>query len=1132
MQDLGLCKVQVHAWAKPKLTPAANKSGAGKQILRIMKLTAIIILAACLQVSAKGYSQRITLSVKDAPLEQVFKSIEKQSGFYFNYVHEMIKKAQPVTIQVKDASLEEVLVTCFKGQPLDYTIVNGDKIVIIRERKQVVFRKVEKQDQKLPIDVNGKVTDESGAPLVGANVIEKGTHHGTTTNVEGVFVLKGVDGNGTLEISYIGYQTLTIAINNRTSIVISIKQDEASLQEVVINKGYYNEQKKFSTGNVTTIKATDIEKQPVNNPMLALAGRVPGLFITQANGLPGSAITVRIQGQNSIRQTGNDPLYIIDGIPYSSQFLPGLGGVLGTSGNSNANGSPLSLINPSDIESIEVLKDADATAIYGSRAANGAILITTKKGKAGKTSVDLNMQYGWAKVTRKMDLLNTRQYLDMRYEALNNDNKSPDPNSDYDLTFWDSTRYTDWQEKLIGNVAKYSDVQTTFSGGNANTQFLVSGTYHKETTVFPGAFSDQKASVRFSINNTSSSQRFRLQLSGMYLFDNNRLSGEDLTINAIRLAPDAPALYNDDGTLNWQINASGSSTWTNPLANLYNTYQTKSNNLLSNAILSYRILRNFDVKCNFGYTNLTSNEIQAYPLISSAPEFRSSTLRSGAYANNVINSWLLEPQFLYKLVIGKGQIDALIGASFLQNNSKGQKINGLGYNSDYVINDIKSAATLVAEGSTDLVYKYNAVFGRINYRLRDKYLVNFTGRRDGSSRFGSSNRFHNFGALGLAWIFSKENIFQRLEHFLSFGKIRGSYGTTGNDQIGDYQFLDLYAPVTPQVAYQGATGLVPRNLPNSYLQWEETKKIQLGIDLGFFNDRLLLSIDYNKNRSSNQLLGYALPRITGFTSITKNFPATVQNTGLEITVNSSNIVSKNFTWSSSINLTIPKNKLVSFPDLATSSYSTLLVIGQPLFPTKVFHFIGVDPSLGTYQFADSNGNATFSPNSQTDKKVLVNSFPEFYGGVQNKIRFKGFELDIFFQFVKQKGQNYNFGFIPGYNGINQPTTVLGRWQKAGDNTSIQKYNSNFSLYSQYSNAANFSDAAWSDASFVRLKTISLSWQLPEQINRRTRLRYSRVFIHGQNLLTITNFKGLDPENLSTSSLPPLRILTIGIQIGL
>jgi TonB-dependent starch-binding outer membrane protein SusC len=1119
------------------------------KLLRIMRLTAIILLTACITASAGSKAQTIKLDVKDAPLEKVFAQIKKQSGYSFVYYKDDLPKGEKITLRLTSSNIEEVLQQVLKGQPLSYTIV--DKTVVIKQKSpNADDHSLTTSNSPLTtslIDITGKVTDADGNPLAGASVKVKGTSNGTTTNNDGVFVLKRVDENATLEISFVGYETYTVAVNNKSSIIASLKLKPESLNEVVINKGYYTEKQKFSVGNVGKVTSKEIEKQPVQNPLLALQGRVPGLIVTQNSGVPGGGITVRVQGQNSI-DNGNDPLIIIDGIPYPSQLSPvgSQDAVLGTSAGitgPGTNGNPLNFINPLDIESVEVLKDADATAIYGSRAANGALLITTKKGRNGKARLDVNVQQGWGKVTRTMKMLNRRQYLDMRYEAFKNDGvdvSTLTQNSrTWDLTVWDTTRYTDWQKVLIGRTAKYTNVNTSVSGGNSGMQYLVSGTYHKESTVFLGDFADQKASMHFNLN-TSSNQRFYLQFSGSYMFDDNKLPGIDLTRDANLLEPIAPALLNPDGSLNWAPRSNGNSTWEiHPLANvLYSNYQNKTHNLVSNLQLNYSIVKGLDVKTSFGYTYLQSNDFTSIPLISQKPEFRPFIQRSATHGSRLMRSWTIEPQIIYKTYIGKGQIETLLGSSLQQSRNNSGSILGEGYNSDLLLKDYRAASKLTAASSYISEYKYNGLFGRINYQMSERYIINIVARRDGSSRFGSKNLFHNFGSVGAAWIFSEGKFFKNKISFLSFGKLRMSYGSTGNDQIPDYQFLSVYASSTPGVPYQGSPGLYPFGIPNPYLQWEETKKIQGGIDLGFLKDRILLNATYVRNRSSNQLVQYILSTVTGNNSLTQNFPATIQNTSLEFSLFASAIKNKNLEWTTNLNVTIPDNKLVNFPNIEKTAYNTRLRVGYPLSSNRYYEFLGVDPATGLYLVSDRKGNATMTPDAVLDKTKLITKMAKIYGGLQNRLSFRSIELEFLLQFVKQDGVNnfFNNGtavapglFISGSS--NQPVSVLNRWQKPGDNAIVQRFSATNTgqVYEQLGLAQGGSMLI-TDASFIRLKNVALSCKLPASWQQKIHSQGAKVFAQAQNLLTITNYKGADPENQGYTTLPPLRVITAGVQI--
>jgi TonB-linked SusC/RagA family outer membrane protein len=997
-------------------------------------------------------------------------------------------------------------------------------------RKEAALPPVENFLPPMPIDVSGKVSDEDGNPLMGASVKVKGTNNGTTTNAEGLFLLKAVDEDATLEIEFVGFAKQTMPLQKRKTINFSLKRNSNPLDEVII-KAYGTETKRFTTSNTGTIKAEDIEKQPINNPLLALQGRVTGLIITPGSGVPGASIKIRIQGQNSIN-SGNDPLIVVDGVPYPSQnFGPGsLSSILGGSG------SALSYINPTDIESMDVLKDADATAIYGSRAANGAILITTKKGKMGSSIVNVDFQQGWSKAVSHMDLLNSQQYMGMRREAKKNDNAAI-LTADFDLRgVWDTTRYTDWQKVLIGNTAKYTRATVGVSGGTTNIQYLVSGTYGRQTSNFPGDYANNKSSLHFSINGSSNNQRFRIQLSGSYLVDKNDLPVIDLS-SFIVLAPVAPNLFNTDGTLNWAPDPlTGASTWNNPMTYLYSFYENKGANLISNAVLSYRILPGLEIKSNIGYTSSQIDEFTANLTPGQKPEFLASfaTNRSSSYANSSLKSWIIEPQLNYNKSFRKMKFNLLVGGSFQQRDILTSSLTGTGYSSDLLIRSIRAATTVSVNNYYASSYKYAAGFARATLNMSDKYLFNLTARRDGSSRFGSENKFHSFGALGAGWIFSQANLIKERFKWLSFGKLSGSYGTTGNDQIPDYRYYSLYSSTgSSTMPYQGTgTGLNLNGISNPYLQWEETQKLQAGLDLGFLQDRVLFNISFSNNRSSNQLLQYNLPSITGVGNITTNFPALVQNTTWEFSLNTQNIKTKNFSWKSNINLTIARNKLIEFPELNNSSYASSLIVGEPIGFARTYPFYGVNPSNGLYLVTDYNGNPTSSPDFNKDNNFILDATPRFYGGFLNTIEFAGFQLDVFCQFSNQNGTYVLRGgtSAPGAMSVtglsNQPVSVLNRWQRPGDITTEAKFTTTTSTLS------NVGSRTWGDASYIRLKNASVSYKFSDRTLRKLHVQNAKLFCSAQNLFTLTKFIGLDPETGGTGFLPPLRTITLGFQMTL
>ena len=1118
-----------------------------KIVLRTVKLTAFFIMLACLQVSAgTTTAQKLSLSIRNGSLESLFATIEQKTGFSVFYNAVDIQHSKPVTIDVKDASVEEVLQLSLKGQALTYFI--QEKTIFIKKEVPRTVSEAAGTGDAQPA-FSGIVKSETGTPLAGATVYIPKLKKSVTTGAKGDFTFKEVpDGEYDVEISYIGYvtyKTKVTIVNHGGELAAALKQSMSQLDETVV-KGYYTTTERLNTGDVTTVKGETIQEQPVSDPIQALEGRVPGLNIQQTSGAPGSYSTIQIRGQNSI-SNGNDPLYIVDGVPYSSVSMSsasfvaggGLGNGVNTISNLNGAGmSPFNFINPSDIESITVLKDADATAIYGSRGANGVILINTKKGKAGNTKFDLNVYTGAGEVTRMMDLLNTPQYLEMRREALNNDGLrvqsiTTNPNdNNYDIDgLWDTTRYTNWQKMLIGNAANFTNVQGNVSGGSANTQFIIGAGYNRQGTAFlnTGNFSDQKASAMFNLNHVSNNQRFNVRMTTSYINDNSRLPSIDLTSD-ITLAPNAPSLYDQYGNLNWQV-YNGSYTFANPLQGSFIKSNAITDNLISNLDLGYRIFDGLSLKCSFGYNHAQMNQSYLKPSTSLAPPFNTNpSFRLNDMATTDFKSWIIEPQLDYKKQIGDGQLAVLLGTTFQERDQSTTAESFKGFAEDALISDPAAASTFSFLGSNYTLYRYDAIYGRIGYNWQEKYLLNITARRDGSSRFGPGKQFGDFGAVGTGWIFSKEKFIEQSLPFLSFGKLRASYGLTGNDQIGDYQYLSTYKPTS--VTYESITGLSPTGLTNPYFAWEIVKKLEAGIELGFLKDRILTTVSAYRNRSGNQLVGEPLPSTTGFSSVQYNFPATVQNSGIEITATTINIKTRDFGWTSSFNMTLPSNKLIAFPGLANSAFANSYVVGKSLYIKEVYYSSGVNPQTGLYSFATKNANGYPSyPGNLVPSKPVTQTL---YGGFQNTVSYKGVQLDFLIQFVKQIKDDYqpSFGYIgsPGQFNLNEPTAVLNRWQEPGQITNIQRFGTTSTTTTNYAYYIG-SNAVLTDASFLRLKNLSISYQLPHKYQSAAHLENARVYVQCQNLLTITKYLGLDPET-GALNLPPLRMITGGIQVSL
>ncbi|MBB5440235.1 TonB-linked SusC/RagA family outer membrane protein [Pedobacter sp. AK017] len=1105
-----------------------------------MKLVVVILFTCLMQVSASTFAQRVTLNQRNATLEKVLKAIRLQTGYNILYDVNLIKKADLINLNVQNVSVEEAIEEVLKNQRLTYKI--EEKNIIIKPQETTFLERP--AERWAAIDITGRVVDESGNPLPGATVKVKDGKSVTMTDAQGRFLIEKVNEGATIVISYTGYQTVEItAKQNMGSITLKLSDNPLDQVQII---AYGTTSRRFSVSNNATVTAKEIENQPVNNPLLALQGRVPGLEITQANGIPGGGVKVRIQGRNNINPNlvGSDPLIVIDGVPFMSQnlstFLGGSDSGMPILGGSNEQtpslgvptGNPLAFINPSDIESIDILKDADATAIYGSRAANGAILITTKRGKIGPMRVNVNLQQGWGNVGHFMELLNGQQFMEMRREAKANDGATTLA-TDYDLRgLWDTSRNTDWQKELIGGTAKYSNFTAGVSGGNQTVQYFISSTFSKETSVFPGDFDNTSGSLHFNVSAANSDNRLKIQLGGSYMHNVNRLPGIDYTRTALLLPPVAPNLFTDNGVLNWAPDpqANGNSSWVNPLSMQYNLFDTKTGNLVTNASISYRILNGLEVKSTFGFTNTISDQFLGTLNESVKPELRADRQRAANFGFNKSQSWIVEPQLSYTQALGKGRLSVLTGSTFQQQLNEGRAFLVNGQPSDQLLRNMASGATLRSTGIDIAQYRYSGVFARVGYVQDERYMLSLTARRDGSSRFGANNQMHNFGSIGLGWILSEEGFFKKVLPFISFAKLRGSYGFTGNDQLGNYRFMNLYTSVTPSILYQGQPGLEPLNLPNPNLEWELTKKMQLGLDMGIIKDRFLFTLNYTLNRSSNNLTDIALPHIAGFPSFTGNLPAVVQNRSWEFSLMTENIQSKEFHWSSSVNLTIPHNKLLAFPGLETSSLANFYIIGQSLNIARNYAFVGVDSQMGTFLIADRYGNPTSNPSVSNDRTSVNQTGLQLYGGLQNNLTYKGVKLEIFIQFTRQNGlQLPDFGAIPGrviYSLIpigNQPLGVMQRWQKPGDISLYQRFTSTTRLPS------DVGDRGFGDISYARIKNVSVSYQFPSKVTKWLSTQSLRVYLNSQNLLTITKYRGLDPETLSYSSLPPLRMITAGIQ---
>lgn len=964
--------------------------------------------------------------------------------------------------------------------------------------------------------ITGTVYDAAG-PVMDVAVSVKGTAKVAYTDENGHYLIEASIGD-VLVFSYPGYETLEITVGNQTLIDVELNESVTQLKEAVINAGYYTVKDKEKTGSISRVTADEIGNQAVGNVLSAMQGRMAGVQIVQNSGGPGGGYEVLIRGKNSIA-SGNSPLYIIDGVPYDMQSM----GVLGISGTiiPNANINPLNFLDPSSVESVEVLKDADATAIYGSRGANGVILISTKMGKSGKPIVKLNFTTGFYQATEMMKLLNTEQYINIREEAFANDGLESLPSNAYDINgTWDKSRFTDWQQEFIGNQAYFNSAILSIAGGSDRTRYLLGGNFSKETTVFPGNYNYKKSSFYTTIHHGTKNERLSFHFSGYYGKDNNFLPPIDLTYIARTLPPNAPELYDANNELNWE-----NGTWSNPIAPLQGNYRNYTKSLIGNAGIDYKLWNHTILRGSFGYNESEMTEIKLTPHTIYNPAYGFTSDWSRQQNNqSQRSSWIIEPQIDGNYQLWGGELSVTLGATFQQMSGNSLSILGEGFSNNSFINNLSAAKRIFIENEISSEYKYIAFYGRLNYNISHKYIVNLTGRRDGSSRFGPHNRFANFGAVGAAWLFSKESFLENYRDILSFGKLRLSYGTSGNDQIGDHQYLNTY---TYQDAnYDGYLQLDPTRLFNPNFAWERNRKLDLALELGFFKEKILLETGYYNSRSSNQLIGNPLPGTTGFTGIQANLDATVENSGWEFQLKSENFRTATFKWITAFNLSIPRNKLIEFNGLEESVYANRFVTGESINVQKLYKLKGVNPQTGLYEFEDYNGDGIIT--SAEDREYLVDLGPKYYGGMTNTIQYKNWSLDLLFQFVKKMGYNEFYGmYNPPGTMYNLPVTILNHWKAPGDDSRFQRMTAGYDGQAYLAhNRFSASNGIISDASFIRLKSLELAYQLPPKQNENLSCR---IYITGYNLWTLTKFKGGDPEQLN-NYLPPMRRLAIGFEI--
>lgn len=1080
------------------------------------------MIIGCLQLHASVYSQNINMTERNVSLESVISGIEQQSGYNFFSRIELIRAMPKVSVNFKNATLTEALEQLFGKLPLTYSIIDKNVVINLKPRTDIPSASI-KQNPTLVI---GTVLDEQGNPIPGVNIKVKNTDLHVSTDKEGKFSIIVVEPTAILQFSYVGYTTQEFSINNlKNPIIIRLKLATSELDQVQI-LAYGTTTKRLATGNSTTIKAAELMKNPVPNVLQAVQNHVPGVFIQQKSGRPGTPFQISIRGKNTL--TGNNqPLFVVDGVTYPSGKLPILGNF---NSDELRGGNALDYLDMSMIESIDFLKDADATSIYGSRGAYGVVLITTKKGKAGESLFNVNMNSGITVRGISPELLNIDQYLELRREAFANDKATPGP-TDLDVNgTWPTDRNTDWIKEFSGNRAMVNNANASYSGGTERLSFLIGASYNRQKDIQSIKGANRRGGINFNVNSSTRDNKFYISLSGSYTSNTNDMVAYDFGAGAnVYSAPNAPSLYLPDGKLNWETG--------NNSAQVFNIINKNiTNNLISNAELKYIPLKGLTIKTNIGFNVLSSKQLNGTPSTYYNPAVAYITSSTAQFYNN--RTLTFEPNINYAHKLGKkGTLNLTSGATFQDGLDYNNSISGNNFLSDDLLYNPSFADRVnVTASYNQTPNRYLGFFGIVSYNWADKYILNVNARYDGSTKFGSDNQMGSFGSIGAAWIISEESWFKdALSKVVSFAKIRGSYGTVGGDGIGNYQFLNTF---TNGSSYQGSVGLRPNALANPSLQWEKNEKGEIALSLEFLNGRIGIEGAYYRNKTSNQLVAQPLSSVTGFSLQSVNSPAILKNWGYEFDLHTINVKAHNFTWTSTFNFTVPKSILAAYPNSGGVLPNVNWVIGKPATGVKLYSYGGVNPETGNHSFYKNGVIGDWLPfvsvglDEVKDRTEFIDLAPKYYGGFQNAFSYKGFSVSAFITFTSQMGRN-----MLGYQGLlsqagmfnnNTSTIYLRRWRKVGDITDVPRAIQGTLAILQQQNFNN-STGAYTRVTYARLNNVNISYTFPTELLKNLAVKRLSIYLQGQNLLTVSKYGDFDPENMGAGQ-GPLRVFTGGINL--
>ncbi|WP_336515038.1 TonB-dependent receptor [Pollutibacter soli] len=1072
----------------------------------MMKLTVFLTIVLSLNVSSKSFSQNITLTGKDMPLLKVFRTVEKQSGYSFVYEPRILKNAVPVTVDVRNGTLAEVLEICLKNQNLSWEIKYQTIIV-----RQIEKPKIAKEETLLPPkEITGKITDESGSPLGGVTITIKGTRNAVMSDDAGNYTITVPDEKSILIFTYVGFNAVEHSVAGKSAIDIRLGEKEKDLNQVVI-VGYGTRSKRSLTGSISSVRSDDLKVTPIANLAQGLQGRVAGLDMRQNSGLPGGNISVRIRGTNSINGT-SEPLYVIDGIQISA-----------TSAVNAAN--PLSQLNPSDIESVEILKDAAATAIYGARAANGVVLITTKRGKDGVARVTYDGYYGFQEVSKQPDILNATEFA-----KLENDTYSPnviyaDPES-----LGEGTNYLD----MIFRRGAIQNHQVSVTGGNEKTQVALGLNYFDQEGVIKNSDYTRYA-VRLNIDQRIN-DRVKVGTSLYYTHTQEnrvRAGGTGVNVTSARegilgravAAPPNLLPYRANGLpypFADQMNGRYRET-INPMAELAKKDYTTTNRFLANAYLDVRIINGLTYRASFNADVASSlNELYSPRYIVDSLTLANPAAINGSASNNSFyNTSLLHESILtYKKSIAKNHSINATGVFAIQSDqlqTNNQTASGFG--NDFTENWSTGTATNYSVSSSKAKSDLISYLLRLGYGFKDRYFLDASARVDGSSKFGANNKYGFFPSVSAAWRIIDEPFMSKVD-FLSDLKLRGSWGITGNaGAIGPYGSL---ATVTATGGYNynfnnvTQIGTYPSGIANPDLRWEQATQVDVGLDMSFFRNRLNVVVDYYNKRTDDLLFSKSLPMSSGYTSITGNY-GSIENKGWELSL-SGKILTGALTWEASGNITWNKNKVLGLDgvrdEIQQSSYS-ILKKGYPLGVYRVYIIDGInqtgepflpgyDARTGGFKLKDLNKDGKIS---NEDLALVGNAQPNYFFGFSTILRYRHFDLSTLIQGVQGSRlfNAFRFTFETPSGQVNLLKQMVDRWTPTNPSNDYVKGAQGTNL--------PIGDRWVEDNSYVRIKNITLGYTIPPQ----KWMRSLRVYASVTNPFTFTKYQGWDPESNSYGS---------------